>query len=133
MKDDEKQQKMIELHILNQQGEQLKQHLEHLTEQMANLRQLGENLEAIENEKEGKKMYSPLSSGVFVQTELKDNKEVLVGIGAGVVVKKSIKDTKDMLKEQEKKMELIIMQIQNEFEKFISSAANLEKELSEAQ
>ena len=38
-----------------------------------------------------------------------------------------------MLKEQEKKMELIIMQIQNEFEKFISSAANLEKELSAAQ
>ncbi len=133
MKDNEKQQKMMELHILNQQGEQLRQHLEHLTEQISNLRQLEENLEAIENEKKGRKMFSPLSSGVFVETELKDNKEVLIAVGAGVVVKKNIKEARDMLKEQEKKMELIIMQIQNEFEKFASSAVNIEEELSAAQ
>ena len=133
MKDNEKQQKMVELHILNQQGEQLRQHLEHLTEQISNLRQLEENLEAIENEKEGRKMFSPLSSGVFVQTELKNNKEVLIAVGAGVVVKKNIKEARDMLKEQERKMELIIIQIQNEFEKFASAAANIEKELSTSQ
>ena len=133
MDENTKQQKMMELQIMNQQGEQLRQHLEQLMEQISSLKQLSENLEAIENEEEGKKMFSPLSSGVFVQTELKNNKEVLIGVGANVIVKKNIKDAKDMLKEQEGKMELVIKQMQDEFEKFTTSAANIEQELSVAQ
>lgn len=133
MKDEEKQQKMIELQILNQHGEQLRQHLAHLEEQMSNLNKLKENLDAVENEKIGREMYSPLSSGVFVKTGLRDNKEVLVGVGAGVVVRKSIKDTKEMLRDQEVKMGLIINQIKREFERFINSAVEIEKGLSAAQ
>lgn len=133
MNEEEKQQKLIELQILNQQGEQLRQHLIYLEEQMDNLKKLKGNLDSIEKEKNGKEMYMPLSSGVFIKTELKDNDEVLVGVGAGVIVKKKIKDAKEMLIDQENKMGLVIAQLRNEFEKFVNSAVNIEKELSAAQ
>jgi len=127
------QQKMIELQILNQQAEQLRQYLTQLEEQLENVKNLQESLDAIENEKIGKEMYSPLSSGIFVKTELKENKEVLVAVGAGVIVKKNVKDAKKLLKEQENKMELIFNNYKEQFERFAVSAANIEKELSEEQ
>lgn len=130
MNEEEKQQKFMELQILNQRGEQLRQYLAHLLEQIENLKRLKENLEAIEKEKNGAKMFSPLSSGVFVKTELKDNKEVLIGVGAGVVVRKDIKDAKEMLIEQESKMELVINQVKEELQKFLISASRIEEELS---
>ena len=133
MNDEQRQQRLIELQIFNQQGEQLRQHLIYLEEQMDNLKKLKENLDAISKENNGKEMYMPLSSGVFVKTELKDNDEVLVGIGAGVVVKKKIKDAQEMLVDQENKMRLVIMQLRNEFEKFVNSAVDIEKELSAEQ
>ena len=133
MNEEQKQQKLIELQIFNQQGEQLRQHLIYLEEQMENLKKLKENLDAIEKEKNGKEMYMPLSSGVFVKTELKDNDEILVGVGAGVIVKKRIKDAKEMLIDQENKMGLVITQLRNEFEKFVNSAIDIEKDLSAAQ
>jgi prefoldin alpha subunit len=131
MKDQEKQQKMMELQILNQQSEQLKRQLTEMEEQMLNLRTLGDSLNNLNKEKIGNKMFTPLSSGVYVKTSLEDNREVLVAVGAGVVVKKKIEDATEMLKEQEKKMELILIQIREESEKFTTSAANIERELSE--
>ncbi|MAF51125.1 MAG: prefoldin subunit alpha [Nanoarchaeota archaeon] len=133
MNDEEKQQKMMELQIMNQQSEQLRQQLAGLEEQMANLRNLEESLSNLEKEKVGKNMYTPLSSGVFVKARLEDNKEVLVAVGAGVVVKKNVKEARSMLKDQEKKMELVLMQVKGEFEKYATSAANIEHELSQSQ
>ena len=42
MDENTKQQKMMELQIMNQQGEQLRQHLEQLMEQISSLKQLSE-------------------------------------------------------------------------------------------
>ena len=133
MDDQAKQQKMMELQILNQQSEQLRQQLANLEEQMSNLKNLEESLGALGKEEVGKEMFSPLSSGIFMKTNLRDNKEVLVAVGAGVVVQKSVKEAGDMLKDQEKKMELVLIQVRDEFEKFANSAATIEKELSEGQ
>tara|TARA_Y100000034_G_scaffold135343_1_gene206891 strand:+ start:439 stop:840 length:402 start_codon:yes stop_codon:yes gene_type:complete len=133
MKQEEKQQKMVELQIMNQQADQIRQQLMGLEEQMESLSKLDASLEAVDNEEVGKKMFSPLSSGVYIKTSLRDNKEVLVAVGAGVVVKKSVKDARDMIQEQGKKMELIISQMKGDFEKFTTNAMNIEKELSLAQ
>ncbi|MBU2639568.1 MAG: prefoldin subunit alpha [Nanoarchaeota archaeon] len=133
MKEEEKQQKMIQLQILAQQAEQIRMQLGNMEEQMDNLRRLSESLEHVEKEKLDNEMFSPLSSGVYIKTNLKDNKEVLVAVGANVFVKKSISETKDLLKEQEKKMELLLNQTKKEFENFANSAMQLEKELSQSQ
>jgi prefoldin alpha subunit len=133
MKPEEKQQKMMELQIMNQQGEQLKGQLDQMEEQMNNLQRLEESLSSLEKEKIGNSMFTPISSGVFMRTSLEDNKKVLISVGAGVVVEKSLVDAKEMMKEQEKKMELVLLQIRNEMNRFIESAANIEKELSETQ
>ena len=130
MKEEEKQQKMMELQILNQQAEQIRMQLANMEEQMENLVRLKESLDQIKNEKVGGKMFTPLSSGVYVKSSLNDNKEVLVAVGAGVFVRKQVKETKEMLKEQEKKMELLLSQTKKEFEQFAISAMNIEKELS---
>jgi len=133
MKEEEKQQKMIQLQILAQQAEQIRMQLGNMEEQMDSLRRLSESLEHVEKEKLDNEMFSPLSSGVYVKTILKDTNEVLVAVGANVFVKKSIKETKDLLKEQEKKMELLLDHTKREFENFANSAMGIEKELNQSQ
>lgn len=133
MNDQEKQQKMMQLQIMNQQGEQLKQQLMQFEEQMANLNMLQESLKVLEKTEVGNEMYTPLSSGVFVNAELKENKHVLISVGAGIIIKKKIEDAQRMLEDQEKKMELVVKQVRDEFEKFVNSAKTIETELSEGQ
>jgi prefoldin alpha subunit len=133
MNDQEKQQKMMQLQIMNQQGEQLKQQLMQFEEQMANLNMLQESLKVLEKTEVGNEMYTPLSSGVFVNAELKENKHVLISVGAGIVIKKKIEDAQRMLEDQGKKMELVVKQVRDEFEKFVNSARTIETELSESQ
>ncbi len=130
MNEEEKQQKLIELQILNQQAEYIRNQIINMCEQVENLQRLREGLKHIGQEKLNNDMFAPLSSGVFIKASLKDTEEVLVAVGAGVFVKKEINEVIEMLQEQEERMGLLLNQTKLEFENFAKSASEIEKELS---
>ena len=130
MNEEERQQKLVELQILNQQAEYIRNQIINMCEQVENLQRLREGLKHIGQEKLNNDMFAPLSSGVFIKASLKDTEEVLVAVGAGVFVKKEINEVIEMLQEQEERIGLLLNQTKLEFENFAKSASEIEKELS---
>ncbi len=133
MKKEEQQKKLIELQIINQQLTQLQQQLTSLETQANDIKNLQNSLEEIEKTKVGNKILAPLSSGVLVDTELKNNKEVIMALGSNITVKKPISEARKIIKDQEKQLELILHQLKHDLQQYTMVAFQLEKELSQVE
>ncbi len=133
MKKEELQKKSIELQILGQQLNQIQQQILSLQSQSENLKTLQESLDEIEKTKIGNKILAPLSSGVLIDTELKNNKEVILALGANVTVKKTIPEAKEIIKDQEKQLYLIIEQLKHDLQQYSIACLKLEQEISQSE
>ena len=83
--------------------------------------------------KKNTEILTPLSSGVFLKSNLKDNDEVIMSVGSSVTVKKSISEAKDLINKQHQEINTIIVQLEKEVEGYTHTIMSLEKELSQAQ
>lgn len=131
MDKEEQQKKLIELQIISQQLNQMQQQLSALQAQSEDVRNLQKSLDEIEKTKVGNKILAPLSSGVLIDTELKNNKEVVMAIGAGITVKKPISEAKKIIKDQENQLDLIMNKLQQDLQHYSSVYIRLEEELSQ--
>lgn len=104
MKSDEKkkqlQEKYLELQILDSQIKQVEKQLQLLEAQVAEISAINAALDELSLVQPGSELLVPVSSGIFVRAELKDNKEVMVNVGGNTVVVKDIPSTKSMLAKQ---------------------------------
>lgn len=92
-----------------------------IDEQVVELINAKQGLDDLSNEKLDTEILSPISPGIFIKTNLKNNSEVIVNVGANVAVKKSISSSKDLLdkqinemKEAQTKMLFQLTQITNQ-------------------
>lgn len=118
-----------EFQMLNQHIKQLQNQLEAITQQMMELAGTRNSLDEIEKVKEGKEVFVPLSSGIFVKANIKDTSDMLVNVGANVVVRKDIASTKNLIQRQMEEMKKIQKRMLEELEKMTNHAANLEAQL----
>ncbi len=131
MNKEEEQKKLIEFQILNQQLNQIQQQLQALQQQSEDIKNLQKSLDEIENTKVGNKILAPLSSGVLIDTELKNNKEVTMALGSNITVKKPISEAKKLIKDQEKQLDLIISQLQHDLQQYSMAYMKLEQEMQQ--
>lgn len=131
MNKEEQQKKMIEFQILNQQLNQIQQQLQALQQQSEDIKNLLKSLDEIEKTKVGNKILAPLSSGVLIESELKNNKEVVMALGANITVKKPISEAKKLIKDQEKQLELIMSQLQHDLQQYTMTYMKLEQEMQQ--
>ena len=92
---------------------------------------LSENLEDIQKTKTGEKIFVPLGSGLFIESQLKDNKEVLINIGSDVLIKKDISEARVFIKEQIDQIESTIIIIDKTLQKLVLEGQKLQSELKE--
>lgn len=132
MNKEDLQKKLIEFQILNQQLNQIQQQLLALQAQSEDIKNLQKSLDEIQKTKIGNKILAPLSSGILVETELKNNKEVIISLGAGVTVKKTIEEAKEFIQDQERQIDLIISQLEKDLQQYSITCLQLEQEISQA-
>lgn len=89
----------VELQILEQQAIQVQQYLETLEQQKLELDRLLISLDELKNVKDSR-MFSPFGGGIYLDSELKNNKEILVNVGSGIIVRKSVDDAKELVNGQ---------------------------------
>ena len=94
------QQKYMELQVLDQQIRQIHQQMQAVEQQAAEIEFINMTLDELSKSKIDSETLVPLSSGIFVKAQLRDNKIVHVNVGGNTVVEKSIPDTKAMLDRQ---------------------------------
>ena len=92
------QEKYLELKFLEQKINQVNEQILELEKQSLTFNLLSENLEDIQKTKTGEKIFVPLGSGLFIESQLKDNKEVLINIGSDVLIKKDISEARVFIK-----------------------------------
>tara|TARA_Y100000310_G_scaffold344870_1_gene460141 strand:- start:4999 stop:5448 length:450 start_codon:yes stop_codon:yes gene_type:complete len=123
--------KYMELQMLEQSLNQLNQKKQTLENQMNEFEALKENLKDIKNSKKDSPMYSPLGSGVFIKSEIKDTDNVMVNVGSNVVIERTIEDSKGLVGEQIKELDKMLKQLEKEIKEGMKKSNKLGSELSE--
>jgi prefoldin alpha subunit len=116
----------MEIHMLNQQMQQLQQHLQQVEAQFNELQHTKQALEDLKDCKPGSEMLGQVATGMFVKSELKDNTKVILNIGADTGVEKSMHEANDLVERQ-------LRQIVDVREHFITQLNQLQTRLMELQ
>jgi prefoldin alpha subunit len=116
-KDQIAQQQMMAQQMMAQQVQQMEQQIASVGQQISELNMLKDNLNELKGLK-NTKMKTPLGSGIFIESELKDVSTVLMGVGSGVIVKKSTDSAIGVIEKQIKELDSLSIQMQNELTEF---------------
>ena len=123
--------KYMEFQMLEQAINHLQQKKVTVEKQMVEFTSLKENLESILKTKVGSSMNTPIGSGIFLKSELKDNTSVLVNIGSNVVIEKPIKESSELVDKQLVELNKILTQLDGEIEESYQKLNTLNNELAE--
>jgi prefoldin alpha subunit len=126
---DNKQEKYMELQILEQQMKQLQQNLQTIEQQVTEIALIKKSLDDFSELNEKTEALVPLANGIFAKAEIKNNKELLVNVGSDVVVSKTIPETKELLENQGNEIEKIRNQLMEDFENVYSRIEYIQSEL----
>ena len=125
----EMQQKYMEYQMLEQQGKQIEKQLKQVDTQADEIDKISECIEDISKPEASKKMFIPVSSGVYLQGEISDPDTFLVNVGSNVLVKKTASETKELIVKQKGELERAKAQIMEEHSKIQSRMLVIEREL----
>lgn len=106
------QQKYLELQMLDSELKQLQQQLINADKQLEELRKLEDALTEFSKVKPGTETLSAIGNGIFAKTEIKNTKEVIMAVGANISVEKPTADAIAIVKDQTKKTEEVIEQLE---------------------
>lgn len=98
------QEKYMEYQVVEQQVKQVEEQNQTLQKQIEDLNGIKEAIESMEKTKKGSELFVPISAGIFIKAEMKENSELLVNVGDNVVVPKSIKDAIKLVEKQEQEI-----------------------------
>ena len=114
---DKKNELYMEVKALDEQIKSMNAHLETIDEQIAELNSNKIVLNKFSDMKVGDELKIPLTSGVYINAELKNTKKLLVNVGAGMTVEKKpeqvIKILDSQLTELVKYREKVISQMKS--------------------
>ena len=128
-KQNELQEKYMELQSLKQQISALVEQKQAVDEKEAEIKMTIDSLKKLDTIKDGEDMWSTLGSSTFVQSGIKDRNNVLVAVGAGVVVKESVPKAIELLEERAKDIEAVGAEVVNQANTFLQRVNQLEPEL----
>lgn len=96
------QELLMQASFLEKNSQETAQQIEYFEKEILELDAMHKNLSSLDEGK-GKESISSLGKGLYVKSQLQDEK-VLVHVGANILVKKNISDTKKVIEEQINKL-----------------------------
>lgn len=123
------QEKYMELKSIDQQIKQIHQQVEAIDSKIEEINTTNEALSEIKDVKVGEEILVPVSSGIFLKGELKDNKDLLINVGGSTVVKRSVDSVKEMIISQEKEVSAYREQMIMQMEILAHKAKKLQQEM----
>ena len=94
------QQKYMQFQMMQQQLEQISQHLELLNQQNADLDISINAVQELSKTNIDNEFLAPIADCIFMKGELKDNQKLIVNVGSNTTVEKSVPDVVKLLEEQ---------------------------------
>ncbi len=122
--------KYVELQILDAQMNQLQQQIQAFETQSVEIDSVMQSLAEIKNSKVGSEILVPISSGIFLKAELRENDKLAVNVGGNTVVYKSTEETKELLGNQVLELRKANQELIVQLEKMAANAEKLQIEIS---
>ena len=130
-KQQELQQKYMEMQMISQQMQQTQKQIQVLGQQLEELNLTKEALDDISKTEPETEIRVPLASGIFVKGKITDNKQVYVNVGAGTSVAKTVDEAKALIDTQIKELSDFKTQTESSLQQISAKVQANEKELSE--
>ncbi|MEM2954821.1 MAG: prefoldin subunit alpha [Candidatus Nanoarchaeia archaeon] len=127
----EKEKKAIQLGLMDGRLRELEQQFALVEKQINELQLCSFALDEIKEAKPGSEMLSPISPGVFLKTELKNNNEIIINVGAKIFCKKNIEEAKEFIERKLDKTLEVYNKLASEINLIAENIMTLEKEIRE--
>jgi len=121
--------KYIELQVLDQQIKNIQKQLQMIDDQMIELIITRQSIDELKDVKLKSEILSPIASGIFVKSDIKDNNEFIVNVGSNVAVKKTREEVKELIEKQLYEIKNVQNELLVNLQKMVLEAQNIEKEL----
>ncbi|MBU0930175.1 MAG: prefoldin subunit alpha [Nanoarchaeota archaeon] len=115
MKENDMQQKYVELQMIESQLKQLQQQFASIDQQVNALKKIDEDLSEFEKVKEDSKMFFSLGPGIFAEGTI-NSKDLLLNVGSSISIKKSIPETKTLIGTQVKELDELLLKMQEDMQ-----------------
>lgn len=97
---EEAQEKYMEFQMVQQQLQQLTEHVEQMNQQAAELEMSINAVKELEKTPLHNEFLAPLANGIFVKGELKNNSNLIVNVGSNVTVERTPQEVIKLLHQQ---------------------------------
>ena len=131
MSEQEIQRKYMQLQLLKQQLTALLEEKNIIDEKVSELLTTSNALNELGKIKEKEEIWSPLGSGAFVRSDIKDKEKVLVSIGSDIAIKETRTNALEILQERLKEIIEVDKELSAEIEKFNTQIMKLEPEIQQ--
>ena len=125
------QQKYMQFQAMQQQLEQISQHLELLNQQNDELDISINAVKELGNTKVDNELLAPIADGIFFKGVLKDNQKLIVNVGSDTTVEKSIPEVVKLLEDQKKDVSKRMMEADSMMQDMSLQAMQLYQEVEE--
>lgn len=125
----EMQQKYMQFQLFQQQMEQVQKQMQLMEKQLVELHVVKEALKDLANTKEGTEILVPVSSGIFIKAELKNNKKVTINVGSDVATEKTMAQAEELIVKQIEELGKVKEQLTGDASNMAVQAIQLEQEL----
>lgn len=124
------QQSYMHLQMLDQQMKQVQENLAQLDKQKIDLLQVQQSLDDLKKAGINSETLVPLSAGIFVKAELKNNNTMLVNVGGNITVEKTVEETKEMVSQQLQELKNLEKEMEIQLRKFAEEAILIETKIN---
>ena len=125
------QQKYMQFQAMQQQLEQISQHLELLNQQNDELDISINAVKELGNTKVDNELLAPIADGIFFKGVLKDNQKLSVNVGSDTTVEKTVPEVVKLLEEQKKDVSKRMIEVDAMMQDMSLQAMQLYQEVEE--
>lgn len=128
-KEKEIQEKYMQFQYLQQQLEQISQHLEMLNQQNADLDISINAVTELGKTKIDNELLAPIADGIFFKGELKDNKKLIINVGMNTTVERTVPEVVKLLENQKSQLQLRLIEVESVRQELAGQTMMIYKEI----
>ncbi len=131
--EEQMREKYMQFQMLQQQMEQVSQHLEMFNQQLAELDISINAVKELETAEKDNELLAPIADGIFFKGKLIDNKKLVVNVGSNVTVERTIPEVIVLLKEQKEETSKKMQEADEVMQHISKEAMKIYQEVEELQ
>ena len=131
--EEQMKEKYMQFQMLQQQMEQVSQHLEMFNQQLAELDISISAVKELETAEKDNELLAPIADGIFFKAKLIDNQKLVVNVGSNVTVERTVPEVVVLLKEQKKETSKRMQEADEVMQHISKEAMKIYQEVEELQ